>query len=106
MASLIHELDMVARIGRAMCDLAGRQRDGRMTKATGRLVLMVALLALIVALGAAQLFLPLTGLSLNLEIEEAGLGGALIAGLSAVDHGLLLRQGLSLRETVRSARPP
>ena len=55
-----------------------------MTKATGRLVLMVALLALIVALGAAQLFLPLTGLSLNLEIEEAGLGGALIAGLSAV----------------------
>ena len=55
-----------------------------MTKATGRLVLMVALLALIVALGAAQLFLPLTGLSLNLEIEEAGLGGALIAGLAAV----------------------
>ena len=53
-----------------------------MTKATGRLILLVAIVALIVGLFAAQFFLPLSGMTV--QLEEAGLIGALIAGLSSV----------------------
>ena len=53
-----------------------------MTKATGRLVLMVALLVLIVAMIAVQFFKPVVGITV--QLEEAGLIGAIIAGLSSV----------------------
>ena len=53
-----------------------------MTKATGRLILLVAIVGLIIALFAVQFFLPFTGVTV--QIEEAGLIGALIAALTAV----------------------
>ena len=53
-----------------------------MTKATGRLILLVAIVWLIVALFAVQFFLPFSGVTV--QLEEAGLIGALIAGLSSV----------------------
>ena len=52
-----------------------------MTKATGRLILLVAIVGLIVGLIAVQFVLPVSGRTV--QIEEAGLIGALIAGLSA-----------------------
>ena len=53
-----------------------------MTKATGRLILLVAIVGLIVALFAVQFFLPFSGVTI--QLEEAGLIGALIAALSAL----------------------
>ena len=53
-----------------------------MTKSTGRLILLVAIVGLIVALFAAQFFLPVSGVTV--QLEEAGLIGALIAGLSSI----------------------
>ena len=53
-----------------------------MTKATGRLILMLAIVGLIVALIGVQFFLPVSGATV--QLEEAGLIGALIAGLSSV----------------------
>lgn len=53
-----------------------------MTKATGRLILMLAIVGLIVGLFAVQFFLPISGATV--QLEEAGLIGALIAGLSAI----------------------
>ena len=53
-----------------------------MTKATGRLILLSAIVGLIVALFAVQFFLPFSGVTV--QIEEAGLIGALIAGLTGI----------------------
>ena len=53
-----------------------------MAKSTGRLILLVAIVGLIVALFAAQFFLPVSGVTV--QLEEAGLIGALIAGLSSI----------------------
>ena len=53
-----------------------------MTKATGRLILLVAIVGLIVGLVGVQFFLPISGVTV--QLEEAGLIGALIAGLSSV----------------------
>ena len=55
-----------------------------MNKATGRvvLVLLVAIVGLIVALIAVQFILPASGVTV--QIEEAGLIGALIAGMSSI----------------------
>ena len=53
-----------------------------MTKATGRVILLVAIVGLIVALFAVQFFLPISGATV--QLEEAGLIGALIAGLSSI----------------------
>ena len=53
-----------------------------MTKATGRLILLVAIVGLIVGLIAVQFVLPVSGRTV--QIEEAGLIGALIAGLTSI----------------------
>ena len=53
-----------------------------MNKATGRVILLVAIVGLIVGLFAAQFFLPLSGRTV--QLEEAGLGAALIAYMSSV----------------------
>ena len=53
-----------------------------MSKSTGRLILMVAVVGLIVGLIAVQFFLPVTGITV--QLEEAGLIGALIAGITSV----------------------
>ena len=60
-----------------------------MTKSTGRLVLMVALLVLIVAMIAVQFFKPVVGLTV--QLEEAGLIGAVTAGLGRDGVALLPR---------------
>ena len=52
-----------------------------MTKATMRAILVVAILVVIVALIGVNVFMPPSGATL--QIEEAGLGGALISALSA-----------------------
>ena len=53
-----------------------------MSKATGRLILLVAIVSLILALFAAQFFLPVS--DVTVQLEEAGLGAALIAYMSSV----------------------
>ena len=53
-----------------------------MTKATGRLILLVAIVGLIVGMFAINFFG--SPLNMTLQLEEAGLIGALIAGLSSV----------------------
>ena len=53
-----------------------------MTKATGRIILLAAIIALIVVMFAVQFFLPISGATV--QLEEAGLIGALIAALSAM----------------------
>ena len=53
-----------------------------MTKATGRLILVIAILAVILVLIGVNIFGPASGTTV--QIEEAGLIGALIAGLSSV----------------------
>ena len=53
-----------------------------MTKATGRLILVIAILAVILALIGINIFGPASGTTI--QIEEAGLIGALIAALSAI----------------------
>ena len=52
-----------------------------MAKSTGRLILLVAIVGLIVGLFAVQFFLPISGATV--QLEEAGLIGALIAGFPA-----------------------
>ena len=52
-----------------------------MNIATMRAILVIAILLVIVALIAANIFLPASGVTL--QIEEASLIGALIAALSA-----------------------
>ena len=53
-----------------------------MNKSTARLVLVIAILVVIVGLIGVNIFLPASGSTV--QIEEAGLIGALIAGLSAI----------------------
>ena len=53
-----------------------------MTKATMRAILVVAILVVIVALIGVNVLMPLS--STTVQIEEAGLIGALIAGLTSI----------------------
>ena len=53
-----------------------------MTKADGRLILLLAIVGLIVGLIAVNVLQPSSGITL--QLEEAGLIGALIAALTAV----------------------
>ena len=53
-----------------------------MTKATMRAILVVAILVVIVALIGVNVLMPLSGTTV--QIEEAGLIGALIAGLTSI----------------------
>ena len=71
-----------ARLDGRPADRPCLQKGVKMTKATGRLILLFAIVALIGALIGINLFLPASGMTV--QIEEAGLIGALIAGLSSV----------------------
>ena len=62
--------------------LIAEDETREMTKSTGRLILLVAIVGLIVVMFAVQFFLPISGATV--QLEEAGLIGALIAGLSSV----------------------